>query len=197
MYFKQFYDTDLAQGSYLIGCQATGDAIVVDPRRDVGVYLAEAAANGLRVTAVTDTHIHADYLSGARELATATGAALYLSNEGGAEWQYGFDHQPLLHGDVIQVGKVRFDVLHTPGHAGGLICLYEPAGRTLLSSDHLLAGISSNPVVEPPPPGRDERLLSLDDGLPAEGVTLLAGMYAGPQLEHLAPPLRIAIPAPQ
>jgi len=116
MYFKQFYDTDLAQGSYLIGCQATGDAIVVDPRRDVGVYLAEAAANGLRVTAVTDTHIHADYLSGARELATATGAALYLSNEGGAEWQYGFDHQPLLHGDVIQVGKVRFDVLHTPGH---------------------------------------------------------------------------------
>lgn len=64
-------------------------------------------------------------------------------------------------GDVLRLAGLEWQVLHTPGHAGGLICLYEPAGRTLLSSDHLLAGISSNPVVEPPPPGRHERLLSL------------------------------------
>ncbi|NLG09056.1 MAG: MBL fold metallo-hydrolase [Deinococcales bacterium] len=116
MYFKQFYDTDLAQGSYLIGCQATGEAVVVDPRRDVAVYLADAAANGLRVTVVTETHIHADYLSGARELAAATGAALRLSAEGGPDWLYAFEHEPLRHGDVIDVGNVRLTALHTPGH---------------------------------------------------------------------------------
>ena len=82
MFFKHFYDTDLAQGSYLIGCQASGEAIVVDPRRDVRVYLDEAAAQGLRIVAVTETHIHADYLSGSRELAQAAGARLYLSDEG-------------------------------------------------------------------------------------------------------------------
>jgi len=76
MFFKHFYDEDLAQGSYLIGCQATGEAVVVDARRDIGAYLAEAARRGLEVTAVTETHIHADYLSGSRELAAATGALL-------------------------------------------------------------------------------------------------------------------------
>ena len=64
-------------------------------------------------------------------------------------------------GDTLRLAGLEWQVLHTPGHSGGLICLYEPAGRTLLSSDHLLAGISSNPIVEPPPPGREERLLSL------------------------------------
>src|SRR5690606_6462986 len=96
MYFKQFYDTDLAQGGYLIGCQANGEAIVVDARRDIHVYLDEAEAQGLRITAVTETHIHADYLSGSRELAAATGAKLYLSDEGGPDWSYAFDHEPLL-----------------------------------------------------------------------------------------------------
>ena len=61
MYVKHFYDTDLAQGSYLIGCQATGEAVVVDPRRDVQVYLAEAERQGFRIIQVTETHIHADY----------------------------------------------------------------------------------------------------------------------------------------
>lgn len=64
-------------------------------------------------------------------------------------------------GDSLRLAGLEWQVLHTPGHAAGLVCLYEPAGGTLLSSDHLLAGISSNPVVEPPPPGREERLLSL------------------------------------
>src|SRR5690554_6681666 len=107
MYFKQFYDTDLAQGSYLIGCQQRGVAAVVDPRRDIQVYLDDAAANGLRITVVTETHIHADYLSGSRELAAATGAALHLSDEGGEGWRYPFAHEPLVHGSQIDVGNVR------------------------------------------------------------------------------------------
>ncbi|MFW6261347.1 MAG: MBL fold metallo-hydrolase, partial [Spirochaetota bacterium] len=116
MYFKHFFEPGLAQNSYLIGCQATGEAIVIDPRRDVEDYLATAAANDLRITHISETHIHADYLSGSRELAAATGATLYLSDEGGPDWQYGFDHEGLRDGDSIRVGNLRLDVMHTPGH---------------------------------------------------------------------------------
>ncbi len=140
MYFKHFYDQDLAQGSYLIGCQATGEAIVVDPRRDVHHYLDEAAARGLRITAVTDTHIHADYVSGARELAARTGARLYLSDEGGADWRYAFEHEGLVHGSVIHVGNVSLQVLHTPGHTPEHVSfLVTDTARSELPS-HLLSG---------------------------------------------------------
>ena len=71
MILQRFYDEDLAQASYLIGSERTGEAIVVDPRRDAHVYLAAAAAKKLRIVAVTETHVHADYLSGSRELASA------------------------------------------------------------------------------------------------------------------------------
>ena len=120
MFMQRFYDQPLAQASYLIGCAATGEAVVVDPNRDVDQYLAVAAAEGLRVTHVTETHIHADFVSGARELAHRTGARLHLSAEGGSDWQYAFaagDGAVLLRdGDVIRVGNVRLDVMHTPGH---------------------------------------------------------------------------------
>lgn len=120
MFFKQFYDQPLAQASYLIGCQATGEAIVVDPLRDPAPYLLAAKAEGLRITHVTETHIHADFVSGARELHAACGARLLLSAEGGPEWQYAFaaaDGATLLHdGDHIMVGNIRLDVWHTPGH---------------------------------------------------------------------------------
>jgi hydroxyacylglutathione hydrolase len=120
MFFTQLYDRSLAQASYLIGCQATGDAIVIDPLRDVRPYLEVAAREGLRITHVTETHIHADFVSGARELAAATGARLHLSAEGGTDWQYAFaasDGAALLHdGDVLMVGNIKLEVLHTPGH---------------------------------------------------------------------------------
>ncbi len=120
MYFHQFFDQPLAQASYLIGCQATGEAIVVDPLRDVAEYQRVALAEGLRITHITETHIHADFVSGARELAAATGAHLFLSAEGGTDWQYAFaagDGATLLHdGDVIHVGNIRLAVMHTPGH---------------------------------------------------------------------------------
>ncbi|CAM3516213.1 MBL fold metallo-hydrolase [Deinococcus frigens] len=116
MYFKRFYDTDLAQASYLLGCQKTGECLVIDPMRDVQIYLDEAGAQRLRITHVTETHIHADYLSGARELAAVSGARLLLSAEGGADWQYGFGHQPLRHGDTFKIGNIKIGVRHTPGH---------------------------------------------------------------------------------
>lgn len=116
MFFKRFYDEDLAQASYLVGCQQTGEAIVVDPRRDVQVYLDEARANNLTVTKVTETHIHADYLSGSRELAQAAAAELYLSAEGGEDWQYGFEATSLYGGDRVKLGNITVEALHTPGH---------------------------------------------------------------------------------
>lgn len=120
MLLKRFYDDALAQASYLIGCAATGEALVIDANRDVQQYLDAAAAEGLRVAHVTETHIHADYVSGSRELARRAGAKLYLSAEGGPDWQYAFaaeDHATLLReGDVLVVGNIRVRVLHTPGH---------------------------------------------------------------------------------
>lgn len=116
MFFKRLYDTDLAQASYLIGCQQNGTAIVVDPVRDVQRYLDLAQQEGLKIVAVTETHIHADFLSGSRELAAQTGAALYLSDEGGPEWQYGFDHESLRDGSEIRLGNIVLKAVHTPGH---------------------------------------------------------------------------------
>lgn len=116
MLFERFYDPDLAQASYLIGCEGAGEAVVVDARRDVADYLRVAAAHGLRITKVTETHIHADYLSGSRELAALTGAELLLSDEGGKEWAYPFAHAGLEHGDEFGVGNVRIRAVHTPGH---------------------------------------------------------------------------------
>jgi hydroxyacylglutathione hydrolase len=120
MFFRQVYEEGLAQASYLIGCQASGSAIVIDPKRDIDTYLEIAQEEGLRIVGVAETHIHADYLSGARELAQATGARLYLSGEGDEQWQYagleGFDHRLLKDGDSIELGNVTLTVLHTPGH---------------------------------------------------------------------------------
>ena len=116
MFFQHIYDKSLAQASYLIGCQKTGESIVIDPKRDVDTYIDIARENGLRITHVTETHIHADFLSGSRELVALTGAALYLSDEGGSDWQYEFDHQGLKDGDVINVGNLKLAVIHTPGH---------------------------------------------------------------------------------
>ncbi|MCF3107626.1 MBL fold metallo-hydrolase [Niabella sp. CC-SYL272] len=116
MFFQHIFDRSLAQSSYIVGCQATGAAIVIDAKRDIDVYLEIAGQNDLRITHITETHIHADFLCGSRELAAVTGAAMYLSDEGGEAWQYGFPHQGLKDGDVIKVGNLALKVMHTPGH---------------------------------------------------------------------------------
>ena len=120
MLLKYFYDKSLAQASYMVGCQRTGEAIVIDPSRSVEQYLEAAAAEGLRITGSAETHIHADFVSGSRELADRVGAKLYLSDEGPADWKYQFSgkhsSQLLKDGDVIQVGRIKLEVMHTPGH---------------------------------------------------------------------------------
>lgn len=120
MFFRQFYDTTLAQASYMIGCQKTGEAIVIDPSRDVDPYIRTAAQEGFRIISATETHIHADFVSGSRELAALTGARVLLSAEGGTDWQYAYaaaDNAQLLRdGDVFMVGNIKFAVMHTPGH---------------------------------------------------------------------------------
>ncbi|GAB4382758.1 MAG: MBL fold metallo-hydrolase [Phycisphaerales bacterium] len=126
MFLRMFYDDDLAQASYLIGCQATGEAVVIDPMRDVDRYIEAAGRDQMEVTAVAETHIHADFVSGARELAERVGAKVYRSGEGGADWQTrwldrriaggSYTHEVLRDGAEFSVGGVRFQAVHTPGH---------------------------------------------------------------------------------
>ena len=120
MLIKYFYDDELAQASYLVGCTASGTALVIDPARNIQPYLELAAKHGLSIDKVTETHIHADFVSGTRELAHATGAMMLLSDEGGEGWRYQFPAgdtiQLLRDGDQFMVGNITFDVLHTPGH---------------------------------------------------------------------------------
>jgi len=110
MYFKQFYLGCLAHASYLIG--SDGEAAVVDPRRDVDSYIEEARAQGLEIRHVIETHLHADFVSGHRELAHRTGAKIYFGAKAGAK----FDHVPVLDGDEIRMGEVVLRFLETPGH---------------------------------------------------------------------------------
>ena len=132
MLFRMIYDDRLAQAAYLIGCQRTGEAILIDPERDIDRYLALAVREKVRITAVAETHIHADFLSGARELAEKTGAHLYLSAEGGPDWQYqwlsqklsggAYAHTLLHDNDTFRIGNIEFRTMHTPGHTPEHIC---------------------------------------------------------------------------
>jgi hydroxyacylglutathione hydrolase len=121
MLVRQVVDPKLAQFAYLIGCPRTGEAIVIDPERDVDRYFDLAARHRLRIVAAADTHIHADYLSGLREMASR-GVLVYASKEGGPEWQYEWllagdhPHRLLGHGDEFSVGYIKFRAVHTPGH---------------------------------------------------------------------------------
>ena len=157
MFLRQITDPSLAQNAYLIGCQRTGQAIIVDPERDVDRYLKIAADNDLKITAVADTHIHADYLSGARELLERHGALAYLSAEGGPDWQFewakGNPKARFLHdGDTFMVGNIELKALlsagHTPEHMSFLITdlgggAKDPMG--LLSGDFIFVGDVGRP----------------------------------------------------
>lgn len=121
MFLRQITDSSLAQNAYLIGCQRTGEAVIIDPERDLDRYFQVAEENDLRITAVADTHIHADYLSGARELVERHGVTAYLSEEGGPDWQFEWAKgntkaRFLKHGDVFRVGNIEIKALLTPGH---------------------------------------------------------------------------------
>lgn len=151
MLLERLYDEDLSQASYLIACQDRGKALVVDPRRDIADYLALAQHHGLQIVAVTETHVHADFLSGTRELAAATGATAYVSGEGGQDWQYAFDAERLHDGDTIELGSVTITARHTPGHTPEHLSLlvtdgaFAPTPGYLLSGDFVFAGDLGRP----------------------------------------------------
>lgn len=120
MLLRYFYDEKLAHASYVVGCQKTGEAVVVDPMRDITAYEELAKEEKLNIVGALETHIHADFVSGSRELNDRFGTKLYVSDEGDADWKYqnldGISHQLLKDGDQFKIGNLVFDVMHTPGH---------------------------------------------------------------------------------
>ena len=155
MLLRRLYEDMLSQASYIIACDETRQAIVVDPNRDVEKYLAVARADKLKITHVTETHIHADFVSGARALADAAGAKLLLSGEGGMDWQYKYaadaNAQIICDGDTIDVGSVHVDVVHTPGHTPehlSFLITDTPVAKTpmgMLSGDFIFVGDVGRP----------------------------------------------------
>jgi glyoxylase-like metal-dependent hydrolase (beta-lactamase superfamily II) len=145
MFFKQFYLGCLAHASYLIGSE--GEAAVVDPRRDVDEYLDEAAARGLKVRYVLETHLHADFVSGHRELAERTGAEIVFGEKAGAA----FPHRAVRDGDELRIGRVVLRVLETPGHTPESISILvvdteaSPEPRMVLTGDTLFIGDVGRP----------------------------------------------------
>ncbi|GIN21263.1 MBL fold metallo-hydrolase [Siminovitchia fordii] len=127
MILRYFYDEYLAHASYLAGCPKTGEAIVIDPSRNVDQYIQTAKSNGLEITASAETHIHADFVSGTRELEARTGAKIYLSDEGGTNSKYenliNVNHRLIKDGDTFNIGDLTFEVMHTPGHTPESISL--------------------------------------------------------------------------
>lgn len=158
MLFRQIADPGLAQYAYLVGCQRTGEALLIDPQRDVDRYDRLAADEGLRITTVAETHIHADYLSGAREYAERPDLTIVLSREGGPDWQYRWvgsgqaRYVMAGHCDRFTVGHIDIDVRHTPGHTPEHLVLIvtdrgsgasEPIGAA--TGDFLLVGDVGRP----------------------------------------------------
>jgi hydroxyacylglutathione hydrolase len=131
MLFRRFYDDNLAQASYMISCEKSREAIVIDPLGDVGMYTRAAGADRVRIAHVTETHIHADFLSGAHALAAAAGATLHLSGEGDRDFAYTRDAlgraNVVRDGDHIEFGRVKVRAQFTPGHT--------PEHLTFLVSD--------------------------------------------------------------
>jgi hydroxyacylglutathione hydrolase len=189
---EHFYLGCLAHASYLVGSE--GIAAVIDPQRDVDIYLDAAKERGLKIEHVVETHLHADFVSGHRELAERTGARIYLGMGSGAR----FPHTPITDGDTIQFGKCRFDFLHTPGHTMESVCIamtdlgdasrpravftgdtlfVGDVGRPDLSGDHTpqeLAAMLYNSL--------QKKLLTLPDQteiFPAHGAGSLCGRQMG------------------
>src|ERR1043165_6835849 len=117
MYFKQFYLGCLAHASYLIG--SDGEAAVVDPQRDVDQYIDEAANQNLKIKYIIETHVHADFVSGHRELADKTGGEIVFGKEAGAT----FSHRAVKDGDELPLGRATLRIMETPGHTPESICI--------------------------------------------------------------------------
>ncbi len=195
MLFHQFEDKGLAQYSYAVGCPAQGRIAIVDPRRDIDLYLDFAKEQKVRISHVLETHIHADFASGARELAARTGAELALSAyDRGEVFETAFPHAPVRDGDLISIGPVRIQAMHTPGHTPEhLAFLVFDESRSpdtpllLMSGDFLFVGSLGRPDLLGAEAARGlasrlfaslERIASLPDGLeiyPGHGAGSMCG----------------------
>src|ERR1700678_556830 len=188
MYFEQFYLTCLAHASYMIGSE--GEAAVVDPQRDVDLYLKAAEEQNLKIRHIFETHLHADFVSGHKELAARTGAKIYI----GAHADAGFPHVPLTDGFEVKMGAVRIRTLETPGHTPESVCLVitdeskSPEPSLVLTGDTLFIGDVGRPDLSKthtPPElagllynSLHKKLLALPDAVmvyPAHGAGSLCG----------------------
>jgi hydroxyacylglutathione hydrolase len=188
MYFEQFYLGCLAHASYLFG--SDGEAVVVDPQRDVEIYLQTAAEHGLKIRHIFETHLHADFVSGHTELAARTGATIYIGAAAGAK----FPHIDVRDGFELQVGKAGLRVLETPGHTPESICLVitdeEKSNQpwAVLTGDTLFLGDVGRPDLSPAHTPQQlagllfdslhEKLMTLPDSVlvyPAHGAGSLCG----------------------
>lgn len=187
--FQRFFEEGLAQSSFLIGCDRTKRAVVIDPRRDAGVYLAAARQHGLTITHAIETHIHADFVSGARELA-AVGARIIA----GPGARLAFEHEESRDGDRLSVGDLTLTLLHTPGHTPEHISVLvenssEP--RRLFTGDLLFVGAVGRPDLLGEAQSRElaallfaslQRVMQLDDEIevhPGHGAGSLCGADIG------------------
>jgi hydroxyacylglutathione hydrolase len=149
MYFEQFYLGCLAHASYMLG--SGGEAAVIDPQRDVEIYLKAAQENGLKIRHIFETHLHADFVSGHRELAARTGARIYIGEKAGAT----FPHVAVRDGSELVFGSCGISVLETPGHTPESICLVvtdtdkRPAPWAALTGDTLFIGDVGRPDLSP------------------------------------------------
>ena len=147
MFLETVESEGLAHLSYVLGDQSVGVCAVIDPRRDVSTYLDIARENNARISHIFETHIHADFVSGSRELAAQTGAPIYA----GAADDYGFEHKPLHEGSTLQIGSLCLQVLHTPGHTPEHVCYLVSGGKgaqepwAVFTGDTLFAGEVGRP----------------------------------------------------
>jgi hydroxyacylglutathione hydrolase len=188
MYFEQFYLTCLSHASYMIGSE--GEAAVVDPQRDVDIYLKAADEQNLRIRHIFETHLHADFVSGHKELASRTGAQIYIGARANAE----FPHVPLSDGFEVKMGAVRIRALETPGHTPESVCLVIADEKesaqpcAVLTGDTLFIGDVGRPDLSKTHTSRElagllydslhEKLLALPDAVkvyPAHGAGSLCG----------------------
>lgn len=149
MYFEQFYLGCLAHASYMLG--SGGEAAIIDPQRDVEIYLKAAEENGLKIRHIFETHLHADFVSGHKELAARTGARIYIGEKAGAT----FSHQAVRDGSEVTFGTCKVSVLETPGHTPESICLIitdtekRPNPWAVLTGDTLFIGDVGRPDLSP------------------------------------------------
>src|SRR5690349_15767535 len=188
MYFEQFYLGCLAHASYMLG--SGGEAVVVDPQRDVEIYLEAARREKLEIRHIFETHLHADFVSGHRELAERTGARIYIGAKAGAR----FPHQPVSDGFELKFGSVRLQGLETPGHTPESICIVvideekSPKPMAVLTGDTLFIGDAGRPDLSKTHTPQElagllydslhQKLMTLDDAVavyPAHGAGSLCG----------------------